>query len=243
MTLKIERVEIVELSPDPANLRRHPDKNLNAIKASLRRFGQQKPIVVDEANVVRAGNGTLAAAIALGWKEIDIVRSSLTGVDAVAYAIADNRTAELAEWDSTALKSVLEDLPEEYVEDLGWEDEDLSLLSESQEEGDGKSDEEVIASMDAVLATHQPLERGTVVKCGTATLIVACPTNDLDKWLPMMQGVKRFVPYPSVFSFCSRRNLESQTLMVQPDGLIAATAIAVAKANGLEVQVSEEASE
>jgi len=40
---------------------------LEQIKASLRRFGQQKPIVVDATNVVRAGNGTLAAAKALGW--------------------------------------------------------------------------------------------------------------------------------------------------------------------------------
>ena len=59
-------VPIDSLTPDPANVRRHPDNNLEAIKASLKRFGQQKPIVVDSADVIRAGNGTWAAAKALG---------------------------------------------------------------------------------------------------------------------------------------------------------------------------------
>ena len=68
--MNIEQLAIASLSPDPANARRHPERNLEQIKASLRRFGQQKPIVVDAANVVRAGNGTLAAAKSLGWTTI-----------------------------------------------------------------------------------------------------------------------------------------------------------------------------
>lgn len=72
--MKTETVSIDSLVFDPANVRKHPEKNLATIKASLLRFGQQKPIVVDANGVVRAGNGTLAAAKALGWKEIRIVR-------------------------------------------------------------------------------------------------------------------------------------------------------------------------
>lgn len=104
---RIERVAISSLVPDPANVRKHGAKNLDAIKGSLARFGQQKPIVVSAAGVVVAGNGTLAAAVALGWTEIDVVRSPLVGSEATAYAIADNRTAELAEWDDDALAQTL----------------------------------------------------------------------------------------------------------------------------------------
>ena len=104
---RIERVAISSLVPDPANVRKHGAKNLDAIKGSLARFGQQKPIVVSAAGVVVAGNGTLAAALALGWTEIDVVRSPLVGSEATAYAIADNRTAELAEWDDDALAQTL----------------------------------------------------------------------------------------------------------------------------------------
>ena len=108
--LKSELVPIASLSLDPANLRKHPEKNLQAIVASLKRFGQQKPIVIDANGIVRAGNGTLLAAKQLGWNEIEIVRSTLKGSEATAYAIADNRTAELAEWDTDALGAALEAL-------------------------------------------------------------------------------------------------------------------------------------
>ena len=102
--------KISDLSNDPANARKHNERNIDAIIASLRRFGQQKPIVVDSSGVVRAGNGTLEAARRLGWESIDCVTTSLQGSDAIAYAIADNRTAELAEWDEDTLAAQLNGL-------------------------------------------------------------------------------------------------------------------------------------
>lgn len=119
--MKTEVVPIDSLQFDPANVRKHGEKNLATIKASLSRFGQQKPIVVDANGVVRAGNGTLAAMKALGWKEVAIVRSTLGGSEATAYAIADNRTAELAEWDEDALAQTLAALQ--------IEDDDLAIAS------------------------------------------------------------------------------------------------------------------
>ena len=119
--MKIETVAIDSVQFDPANVRKHGEKNLGAIKSSLLRFGQQKPIVVDAKGIVRAGNGTLAALKALGWKEVRIVRSTLEGSEATAYAIADNRTAELAEWDDDALSQTLAALQ--------IEDEDLALAT------------------------------------------------------------------------------------------------------------------
>jgi len=119
--MKTETVKIESIQFDPANARRHGEKNLAAIKSSLARFGQQKPIVVDANGVCRAGNGTLAAAKALGWKEIAIVRSPLSGSEATAYAIADNRSSELAEWDDDVLSQTLAALQ--------IEDEDLALAT------------------------------------------------------------------------------------------------------------------
>ena len=54
-----------------------------------------------------ASNGTVEAARALGWSSIAAVRTSLNGAEAIAFAIADNRTAELAEWDDAALAATL----------------------------------------------------------------------------------------------------------------------------------------
>jgi ParB-like chromosome segregation protein Spo0J len=129
--MKTERVPIGSVQFDPANVRRHGEKNLDAIKASLSRFGQQKPIVVDADGIVRAGNGTLMAAKALGWPEVTIVRTSLKGAEATAYAIADNRTAELAEWDDDALAQTLAALQiqdEELAKATGFDDVDIASL-------------------------------------------------------------------------------------------------------------------
>jgi hypothetical protein len=109
LTMNIEQLPISSVSKDPANARKHPERNLEQIKASLRRFGQQKPIVVDATNVVRAGNGTLAAAIALGWTTIAAVRSELVKTELTAYAITDNRSAELATWDTEILSATFAD--------------------------------------------------------------------------------------------------------------------------------------
>ena len=114
----LESMPVESLNTDPANARKHPDRNLDAIKSSLARFGQQKPIVIDSNHVVRAGNGTLAAAKALGWTHLNVVRTTLPSVEATAFAIADNRTAELAEWDVEILAAALSD---PAMGDLGFD--------------------------------------------------------------------------------------------------------------------------
>ena len=124
--MNIERIPIADLVEDPANARTHDAKNLRAIKGSLKRYGQQKPIVVDVNGVVIAGNGTLAAAREMGWESIDVVRSTLVGAEAVGYAISDNRTSELAHWDDDILAKSLAALDADGwdLPDMGWDDED-----------------------------------------------------------------------------------------------------------------------
>jgi ParB-like chromosome segregation protein Spo0J len=93
---------------DPANARKHGASNLEAIKGSLTVYGQRKPIVANRrSGTVIAGNGTLEAARALGWTHIAVVFTDDDPVTAVGFAIADNRTAELAEWDADALDRLL----------------------------------------------------------------------------------------------------------------------------------------
>ncbi len=138
--MKIVKMSIHELSNDPANTRKHNDRNIDAIIASLRRFGQQKPIVVDCNNVVRAGNGTLEAARRLQWESIDCIYTSLNGSDAIAYAIADNRTAELAEWDEDTLAAQLNGLlteSEEIALAAGFTPEEIEAMGCIDDEPEG----------------------------------------------------------------------------------------------------------
>jgi len=123
--LIIEKIAIANLSFDPENARSHDEKNLNAICASLDAFGQRKPVVVTATNVIVAGNGTVMAAQQLGWAEIDIVRVPEDWSDnqIKAFALADNRTAELAKWDISVLEEHLSDLEVAgfEVENFGFE--------------------------------------------------------------------------------------------------------------------------
>ncbi|MCC6672174.1 MAG: site-specific DNA-methyltransferase [Planctomycetes bacterium] len=112
--LRALAVPIASLTLDPANARLHSERNLEAIQASLVRFGQRAPVVVQKKGmVVRAGNGRVAAARALGWTHIAALLVDDGDAEATAYAIADNRTSELAAWDEAALARLLRSLEAE----------------------------------------------------------------------------------------------------------------------------------
>ena len=123
--MEVTRRLIADLLLDPENARKHSQKNLDAIKASLTKFGQRKPIVTNSAGVILAGNGTVEAARSLGWDHIEVVvvPSDWDEATARAFALADNRTAELAEWDENVLaKQLLELLDVDFdIEVLGFE--------------------------------------------------------------------------------------------------------------------------
>jgi DNA modification methylase len=155
-------------------VRKHPEKNIQSIIASLKRFGQQKPIVVDANGIVRAGNGTLMAAKQLGYTEIAIVRSPLKGSEATAYAIADNRTAELAEWDEGSLA--------EQLAALQIEDEELALAT-----GFDDADIDALLAPDEVIEDEVPeppeiaiTKRGDVWKLGEHRVMCGDSTSATD---------------------------------------------------------------
>lgn len=134
--MKIERVRLDSITPDAANVRKHDERNLAAIRGSLQRFGQQSPLVVDSHNVIRVGNGRYEVMRAMGWEECDIVRTDLTGSEATAFSIADNRTAELATWDEQALMQQLRALQAEDEELAAAAGYDEAALEELAKQGD-----------------------------------------------------------------------------------------------------------
>lgn len=101
-------IPVDDLALDPTNSRSHDRRNIDAIKASLERFGQRAPIVVQQDGmIVRSGNGRLIAARELGWTHVAALVRDETDAEAVAWSVVDNRTAELAEWDEKALLDAL----------------------------------------------------------------------------------------------------------------------------------------
>lgn len=128
--LPIERVPIGRLKLDPKNARRHPRRNLDLIRASLQAFGLRKPLVVSKRYVVAAGNGTLEVIQEMNadtdtqtrkFPEIPVTVFPGTVAEARAYAIADNRSGDLAEWEEAVLAEQLGGFNAALLEAAGFD--------------------------------------------------------------------------------------------------------------------------
>src|SRR6266436_3447895 len=102
---------IDQLTPDPANPRRHSKKQIRQIAESIRVFGFNVPILVDRDLKVICGHGRLLAGRELGLTEVPtLCLDHLTAAQARAFMIADNRLTEIASWDDRLLAQQLQDL-------------------------------------------------------------------------------------------------------------------------------------
>lgn len=123
--------KVSDLTPDPANVNTHDERNIAAIEGSFRRFEQQKPVVIALNGQVVAGNGALVAALASGREELWVTVTGLEGVERTAFAIADNQTGKLSRFDDGNLARMLkaiQDESEETVKAIGFSDDELQKL-------------------------------------------------------------------------------------------------------------------
>lgn len=129
-------VALADLRPADRNARRHrADRDIPVLMESLSRFGQRKPVVARPGGEVIAGNGTLAAARALGWSHLAVSWFHGTDQEAMEYALVDNRSAELSEWDLEELSGQLREIHEREGSRpgaLGWDAAALGPLLAAQ---------------------------------------------------------------------------------------------------------------
>lgn len=122
-------VPIDSVTRDPVNARLHPERNMDAIKASLEQYGQVVPIVArKDTRVIVAGNGRHQAMCEMGWTEVAVHFADLSEIEATGYGIADNRTADLATWDEKVLKILDRALMEAGHQTIGWSDDELQVI-------------------------------------------------------------------------------------------------------------------
>lgn len=120
---------------------RNNDGAVDAVAASIKEFGFKIPIIVDKDMVVVAGHTRLKAAKKLGLEKVPcIVADDLTDKQIKAFRLADNKTAELAEWDVEALALELDDLDgmgfdmSEFGFELECEDFDFDVPDKNESE-------------------------------------------------------------------------------------------------------------
>lgn len=126
------------LTPYPGNPRRG---NVAAIAESLTTHGQYRPIVVNKRNnQVLAGNHTLEAAKQLGWEEIAVTYVDVNDEQAARIVLVDNRSNDLAGYDSADLAALLGEL--DGLDGTGYDQDDLDqLLVEFEPEPDLAEDD------------------------------------------------------------------------------------------------------
>lgn len=131
--LSIENIALNQIRAYAKNAKNHPEVQVQQIAASIRQFGFNNPILVDENLEIIAGHGRVAAAQILGLDTVPVIRlSHLSDVQKRAYRLADNKITENGGWNADLLRLEISEL-EQICGDLdisvtGFSDVELDVL-------------------------------------------------------------------------------------------------------------------
>jgi DNA modification methylase len=127
--LEVKEIEIDKIKPWDKNPRIN-DHAVEAVAKSIKNFGFNVPIMLDQDGTIIAGHTRWKAAKALGMSRVPAIQIQMEETQRKAFSIADNKTAEIADWDFPALNDILHELKLEDIKmpDLGFSDEDIRKL-------------------------------------------------------------------------------------------------------------------
>jgi len=133
--LRIRHVDPGKLKPWEKNPRKLKYA-VGAVAKSIKQFGFNVPILCNSDLRVIAGHARLEAAKRLGMEKVPVAVLPLEGNDSELFAIAENKTGELADWDTPKLKEILGDLRSEKcaLEALGFSSHELRRLLREEED-------------------------------------------------------------------------------------------------------------
>ena len=201
---KITETDISKLTPDPNNARKRTPLSASVIRKSLEQFGAARSIVVDENDVIRAGNGTFEEAGQLGIEkvltvEVDgntivaVKRKGLTEEQWKQYAIADNTASDFSTWDF----DILSELTQEVDLSEFFPDDKLNELLEQLGKGEsfgvteqGEENEEEIAELlDKVDEIESRVKLGEIWSLGRHK--ICCGDSTIEKNVRALLGDER----------------------------------------------------
>lgn len=141
MSDNLEKISIHSLIPYANNARTHNEAQVAQIAASIKEFGFNNPILIDDSMSIIAGHGRYAAALKLGLDEVPCLRlSHLSENQRKAYVLADNKIAMNAGWDEELLRLELSDLSDAEKALTGFSDEEMAELFKNVTPLDGLPD-------------------------------------------------------------------------------------------------------
>lgn len=174
---------LTDLVPDPQNRRAHNPRNISIVVDALTTVGAARSIVIDEDNVVLAGNGVVEAAAAAGITKVRVIEadgreviavrlSGLTDEQKRALAIYDNRAGELATWD---VDQLLKDQAAGLELKPFFTDADLSDLFGTKRPKAGRTDPDVVPDV-----RRTGIKLGDLFELGPHRLLCGDSTSAVD---------------------------------------------------------------
>ena len=109
--MQIEKMKIDEVIPYENNAKIHTSEQIEQIKKSIKEFGNNDPIAIDENNVVIEGHGRLIALKELGYDEVEVIKlKHMTEEQKKAYMLVHNKLTMNTDFDYGILNMELEDI-------------------------------------------------------------------------------------------------------------------------------------
>ena len=201
--MEIITMKLVDLVKPEKNVRIHTEQQLKEFQRSVKMFGQIRPIVVDENNVILAGNGLYETLIAMGKETADVYKyDNLTENQKKKLMIADNKIFSLGIENLDTLNSFLEDLQGDL--DIPGFDEDIlkQMVSEAEDVTEKLSeygtldDEEIQSIKESGERKEQQIQKAEAEQAAPAPQPIAQPQQEMPEDSEDTTEVKKFVICP-----------------------------------------------
>jgi len=201
--MEIITMKLVDLVKPEKNVRIHTEQQLKEFQRSVKMFGQIRPIVVDENNVILAGNGLYETLIAMGKETADVYKyDNLTENQKKKLMIADNKIFSLGIENLDTLNSFLEDLQGNL--DIPGFDEDIlkQMVSEAEDVTEKLSeygtldDEEIQSIKESGERKEQQIQKAEAEQATPAPQPIAQPQQEMPEDSEDTTEVKKFVICP-----------------------------------------------
>lgn len=202
--MEIITMKLADLVKPEKNVRIHTEQQLKEFQRSVKMFGQIRPIVVDENNVILAGNGLYDTLIAMGKETADVYKyDNLTENQKKKLMIADNKIFSLGIENLDTLNSFLEDLQGDL--DIPGFDEDIlkQMVSEAEDVTEKLSeygtldDEEIQSIKESGERKEQQIQKAEAEQETPAQQPAAQPQQEMPDDSEDTTEVKRFVICPN----------------------------------------------
>lgn len=185
--MEICQVQLEKLKP----WARNPRINAHAVDAvaeSIRQFGFNVPILCDRDMTIIAGHVRWQAAKRLGMETVPVIQLELTSAQRDAFAVADNKTAEIADWDYAMLTDILAALPDHGIElrSLGFRESELDAILKPERDFDWEAFSEDLSDVQStavrvLLPVKVPIEQKQMLHAAIEQYAVQQAIHDEDR--------------------------------------------------------------